>query len=194
MGKSSGGVRSNGRKKEPKIDYSEYVNVKDIFNDIGGINTNTNSISSLGTYVSDMSIRISENKIREIKEYINKDSLAYKILDSDSNFNLSRGFSFTEKQKWAIAYELQKNKNYVNKLGKQLKNERLKSERKALESKNKKATNKADAQPNLDLIKQNGKKLGDYYKWLNNRNNIYRKEYFNKKYSLSSVMEFINLK
>lgn len=72
-------------------------------------------------------------------------------------------------------------------------NEELKADRKAAESKSKLTANKSASQYILDEIKSQGKKLGDYYKWLNTSGNPYRKEYFSKKYTEESATEFINL-
>ena len=52
--------------------------------------------------------------------------------------------------------------------------------------------NKNKSQPTLDYIKTNKAKLGDYYKWLNTRDNPYRREFFSKKYSLESAKAFLN--
>lgn len=190
MAKSSGSDRKARKNSQPK--NIDPVEVKDVFNDISLINTTTNTISSLGTYASNLSIQISDDKIREIKSLIPEGSLAYKILNDDRNFNLRRGFSFSDKQRWVVAYELMKNKKYTNRLGEEKYKNRINEESKRIIQNTKLKSNKSASQPYLDMIKQNKKKLGDYYKWLNNRDNKYRKEYFSKKYSLDSVKAFLN--
>jgi len=71
--------------------------------------------------------------------------------------------------------------------------EAVKADQKKNESKNKKAANKAASSDLLKQIKDAGKKLGDYYKWLNTSGNPYRKEYFSKKYTQESVNEFLSI-
>lgn len=71
--------------------------------------------------------------------------------------------------------------------------EEIKKDRKAAESKSKLNANKSASQYILDEIKSQGKKLGDYYKWLNTSGNPYRKEYFSKKYTEESATKFINI-
>lgn len=71
--------------------------------------------------------------------------------------------------------------------------EEVKADQKASESKAKLSANKEASASVLSFIKDNGKKLGDYYKWLNTPKNIYRKEYFSKKYTMESATQFINL-
>ena len=171
------------------------VGVKDIYNSISGINTRKSTVSSLGTFVTQDNLNFSENKIRELRGFVGKDTIASKILNSDSNYSTRGGFQFSENQQFAIANELKKNKKFVANVAreKQLEERRNIFERaKKLSSKNKVSANKANAQSNLDNIKSQGKKLGDYYKWLNKSGNKYRSEFFSKKYSESSVNEFLN--
>lgn len=72
-------------------------------------------------------------------------------------------------------------------------NEQVKSDNKIAESKAKLASNKEASSEVLVQVKSAGKNLGDYYKWLNNRSNQFRKEFFSKKYSQTSVSLFISL-
>ena len=72
-------------------------------------------------------------------------------------------------------------------------NEEVKQDQKEEARKAKLSANKEASSSVLSFIKNNGKKLGDYYKWLNNSKNIYRKEYFTKKYTIESATQFINL-
>lgn len=177
---------NNTQNNELKYD----VSLSNIYNDVSDIDTNTNTISSLGDYASTMDIQLSQDKVNELKSILDKDSLAYKILNETKNYSLRTGFKFSDKQKWVIAYELNKNNSYKNKLGKEIADKKAKSEFKLQQSKNKLATNKLNAKSNTDLIKQNGKKLGDYYKFLNS-NKEFRKEFYNKKYSAESVKRFL---
>lgn len=72
-------------------------------------------------------------------------------------------------------------------------NEAVKADQKANERKSKKAANKSASSEVLKQVKDAGKKLGDYYSWLNTKGNPYRKEHFSKKYTQESVNEFLSL-
>jgi len=72
-------------------------------------------------------------------------------------------------------------------------NEAVKADQKENESKSKKAANKSASADVLKQVKDAGKKLCDYYKWLNTSGNPYRKEHFSKKYTQKSVNEFLSL-
>lgn len=72
-------------------------------------------------------------------------------------------------------------------------NEEVKKDRKSAESKAKLSANKEASADVLASIKSAGKKLGDYYKWLNTSGNAFRKEYFSKKYTQESVNTFLSL-
>ena len=70
-------------------------------------------------------------------------------------------------------------------------NEIVKSDKKQEESKNKLKANKEASSDILEPIKKL-RKIGEFGKWLNNSKNPYRKEHFNKKYTIESVTEFLN--
>ena len=125
----------------------------------------------------------SEQAHKEIMPYISKQSQAYKIITSTTN-------GYSERQLWAIAYELQKNKKYTNKLGQEIAVRKAKEAAKKQASKDKLQANKAGSQGVLDSIKSNGFKLGDYYAWLK-KNKKYKREFFSKKYSEESAREFM---
>ena len=67
----------------------------------------------------------------------------------------------------------------------------VKSDKKQEESKNKLKLNKEASADVLEPIKKL-RKIGEFGKWLNNSKNPYRKEHFNKKYTIESVTEFLN--
>lgn len=69
--------------------------------------------------------------------------------------------------------------------------EEVKSDKKAAESKAKLSANKAAAADILEPIKSI-KKLGDFGKWLNTTGNPFRKQHFNKKYTVDAVNEFLS--
>lgn len=68
--------------------------------------------------------------------------------------------------------------------------EEVKSDRKAAESKAKLAANKEASADILAPIKA-AKKLGDFGKWLNTSGNPFRKQHFNKKYTVEAVNEYL---
>lgn len=71
-------------------------------------------------------------------------------------------------------------------------NEEVKADRKAEESKTKKAANKEASADILAPIKT-AKRLGEFGKWLNTPGNQFRKEHFSKKYTQESVNTFLSL-
>jgi hypothetical protein len=98
---------------------------------------------------------------------------------------------FSEKQIWVIAYELMKNSDYVADLTASLEKSASKAKAKNDASKAKLSANKEAAADVLAAVKSAGKKLGDYYKWLNTNGNPFRSEFFSKKYSENSVNSFL---
>ena len=68
--------------------------------------------------------------------------------------------------------------------------EEVKADQKAAESKAKLAANKEASADILAPIKA-AKKLGDFGKWLNTAGNPFRKQHFNKKYTVEAVNEFL---
>ena len=71
-------------------------------------------------------------------------------------------------------------------------NEQVKSDRKATESKSKLEANKAASSDVLSPIKE-AKKIVEFGKWLNTKENPFRNEHFSKKYSQKSVNTFLSL-
>lgn len=68
----------------------------------------------------------------------------------------------------------------------------VRGDQKLAESKAKKTANKEASASLLKQIKDSGKKLGDYYKWLDDSSNPYRREYYSKKFSQNSVNQFLS--
>lgn len=68
--------------------------------------------------------------------------------------------------------------------------EAVKADQKANESKAKKAANKSASSDILEPIKKM-RKLGEFGKWLNTSGNPYRKQHFNKKYTVEAVNAFL---
>jgi len=68
--------------------------------------------------------------------------------------------------------------------------EEVKDDQKAAESKAKLAANKEASADILAPIKA-AKKLGDFGKWLNTAGNPFRKQHFNKKYTVEAVNSFL---
>jgi signal recognition particle GTPase len=69
-------------------------------------------------------------------------------------------------------------------------NEEAKKDAKAEASKDKLQANKAASADILEPIKSM-RKLGEFGKWLNTSGNPYRKQHFNKKYTVEAVNEFL---
>ena len=120
------------------------MNAKTIFNEIENLNPSTSIVSSLGSYVNPIEQQIADSKRAEILGFIPEGTLAHKILTSGTA-------SFSEKQLWVIAYELLKNENYCEKLGKEVeaRNEkadhekRVKAEKRAAIAAERKATGRS---------------------------------------------------
>ena len=70
-------------------------------------------------------------------------------------------------------------------------NEEVKQDAKDAASKAKKAANKEASADILQPIKDL-RKLGEFGKWLNTSGNQYRKQHFNKKYTVDAVNEFLS--
>jgi len=68
--------------------------------------------------------------------------------------------------------------------------EEVKSDQKRAESKAKLAANKAASADILEPIKKM-RKLGEFGKWLNTPGNPFRRQHFNKKYTVEAVNEFL---
>lgn len=81
------------------------VSMSQIFADVSRINPQTSSISSLGGYVSQSQQMIADAAFKEIITALPKESLARKIMIDNKG-------TFSEKQRWVIAYELAKNPEY----------------------------------------------------------------------------------
>jgi hypothetical protein len=81
--------------------------VAQIFNSISNLNVRKSHVSSIGSFVTEVSKEVTDNKIEKVKSYLPEGTLAAKIVASNVNF--------TEKQLWVIAYELLKT-DYKNEL------------------------------------------------------------------------------
>ncbi len=105
------------------------MTAKDIFNSLSSLAPQVQATSSVGTYVSNISLQVAESELNRIKPYLPEDSLAFEIL--------TKAFGhYSEKQLWVIAYQLLKSESYVKDL------ESFKATVKAGEDR-KKATRKA---------------------------------------------------
>ena len=94
------------------------IKVGDIFDDIKAINPNVSEISSMGSFTSEQDKQVAESVRVEVMEYLPDNSLASKILKTTNKLS--------DKQLWVVAYELQKNEDYVSDLSER--NEKLKRE------------------------------------------------------------------
>lgn len=158
--------------------------VKQIFNYISGMNPTVNTISSLGSYVSNLDRTVADGIVAEVIDALNENTLAYKIATTADRY--------TEKQLWVIAYELEKNDTFVQKVNDFYARINRKAEAKAAASRQKLADNKANSQSVLDYVKSNGRLLGDYYKFVKGSKQ-YKKEFFSKKYTMESANAFLSL-
>ena len=102
-----------------------------IFNYIQGMNPSTQTVSSLGTFVTEMSQHVADNCISEVVQVlVNSDkteTLAFNIIKSATRF--------TEKQLWVIAFELEKNAEFSSMVVAHYNEMKAKSDQKAAESK-----------------------------------------------------------
>ena len=158
---------------------------KQIFNYIAGVNPSSSTISSLGTFVSSANQQVADNLLNEVISNLPKESLAYKIATSVNA-------QFSEKQLWVIAFELEKNAQFIQSVNDFYYKVEQKVSAKQAASKAKLLANKECSKDVLSSIKTAGKKLGDYYTFLKANKN-YAREFFSKKFSQESANEFINL-
>lgn len=159
------------------------MNAKQIFNYIQMINPTVSVISSLGSYVSDSAQMVADSVISKVIDAINKDSLAYKIITSQSG-------NFTEKQLWVITYECLKNQDFCNAIIEQDARIEAKQNQKREASKNKLSANKEASADVLAMVKNSGKKLGDYYAFVKSTK-PFKSEFFSKKFSIESANAFL---
>lgn len=162
------------------------VTVKDIYNQVSYINPSVSTVSSIGSFVEEMNRQVANSFRSKLMAYLPTSSLAHKIISE----NLKDFFS--EKQMWVIAYELQKNAEYVAKLQAELEADKREAEAKAAATKAKLNANKEASQEVLNFVKSSKKLLKDYYAFVK-KNKKYSKEYYSKKFTLESATEFVNL-
>jgi hypothetical protein len=158
------------------------ASAKDIYNEIQSLNPKRTSVSSLGSFVSSSSRMVQEYMFKEIINYLEKDSLAYKILTNAEHYS--------EKQLWVISYALE-NTEYAEKVGEAIQARNQKEERKLMESRAKLANNKEASQDVLDYVKANGRLLKDYYSFIK-RNRKYSSELYSKKFTMESANDFLS--
>lgn len=117
--------RGSSRGYNAKLTSGSNITVSDIYNDLRDLNPSQSQISSMGSFVSSSQRQIADEKRNEIANSLDKNSLAYKIIQQ-------AGDKFSDKQIGVIAYELNKNNEYKNKLGESKnKNNNYKQEKKA---------------------------------------------------------------
>lgn len=102
--------QSSGSGYNATLTSGASVKISDIYNDIKGINPNNSMVSSMGSFVSPLQQQMADEKRNEIINSLDKSSLAYKILEQSPR-------TLSDKQTGVIAYELNKNNEYKNKLG-----------------------------------------------------------------------------
>ena len=114
-GGNAGALNTTQQKPSTQVASKRFVlpNLKQVFSDIRVLNPSTSTVSSLGTFVSSLNQQISDNKRNEIKDYLPKDSTAYKIISSNTD-------NFSDKQLWVISYELMNNQDYLKDLNQRI--------------------------------------------------------------------------
>lgn len=156
--------------------------VKRIFVELGYLNPEMSCVSSLGYYKGSEFVA-AEYFAKELEEALPTDSLAYKILCS------TEVGKFSQKQLWVIAYELLKNDEWCKALDADDARRAQVQKQKEEAHKAKLAANKAASADVLAAVKEAGKLLKDYYAWL--KKSSYKREFYSKKYSQTSVEEFL---
>lgn len=106
------------KEDKQKDKTSTSIKVGNIFDDIKAINPNVSEISSIGSFTSEQDRQVAESVRVKILKYLPDNSLASKILKTSNKLS--------DKQLWVVAYELQKNEDYVSDLSER--NEKLKRE------------------------------------------------------------------
>lgn len=114
-GNAGTGTTDTTSTSTPQVASKKFVlpNLKQVFSDIQVLNPSTSTVSSLGKFVSSLNQQISDNKRNEIKDYLPKDSTAYKIISSNTD-------NFSDKQLWVISYELMNNQDYLKDLNQRI--------------------------------------------------------------------------
>lgn len=79
--------------------------IKDIYEEVMAINPRATVISSMGSVVDSNARQMADARRMEIMGYLPKDSAAYDIV--------TRCSRISEKQGWVVAYELNRNAEYV---------------------------------------------------------------------------------
>lgn len=97
--------KENEQKNKPSISG---VKVGNIFDDIKSLNPGESKISSMGSVVSKQAKQLAESERTKIMKFIPDGTVADKILRTADKLS--------DKQLWAIAYELLKNEDYVSDL------------------------------------------------------------------------------
>ena len=162
------------------------ITIKDIYNDVSYINPSVSTISSIGEFIEESSRQVALSVRSRIAKILPQGTLAHKIVTENLND------FFSERQLWVIAYELQKNEEYVSNLANEIERRERVAERKAQKSKAQLARNKENSQEVLDFVKSNKKLLKDYYTFVKS-NKKYSKEFYSKKFTFESANEFINI-
>lgn len=155
---------------------------KQIYNEIKGLNPDYSTVSSLGSFVSQSSQMACDSLYKEVIAYLPANSLAYTIMTSSQ--------SYSEKQLWVISFELEKSEEYNVLVSSRIALREARVNAKVDVQKSKLSANKENSQSVLDLVKQNGYKLADYYEFVK-RTKKYASEFYSKKFTMTSAQEFI---
>lgn len=174
---------------EPIEFKSDKAILKNIFNYIEGMNPTTSTVSSMGSFVTSQNKQVADMVVKEVVQALvnadKKDTIAFKIASSN--------IKFSDKQLWAIAYELEKIPSFVKSVTDFYDSINRKQKNKQDESNQKLKANKEAASDILQPIKAH-KKIVEFGKWLNESGNPFRKQHFSKKYTKEAVQAFLKYK
>ena len=154
--------------------------LNNIFKEISIVNPTT----VMGSEITSLDVKEAIERRLFLAKSIPATSVAFKVLTSTAPV-------LSDKQLWVVAYELFKNEEYATKLNKKVNVAQAIRNQEEEARKAKLSANKSATQPVLDFVKSNGLKLGDYYKFLK-ENKQFAKEYYSKKYTMTSAEAFIN--
>ena len=141
------GVKRNDEQQKINKQSNKEINPSTIFNEISLLNPKSTVISSIGEIVTKESKQLAEFVRKEIVEYIPNNTTAMSII--------KRGYPFSDKQLWVIAYELFKNPEYITKIKKDIEDRRNREEQKRAKNKAKRAEKQKSKKDLVELVKKN---------------------------------------
>lgn len=138
----------------------------------------------LGQYIDRQDQSFAEGKYRDLCKMLPEGSLAKKILVGTALGD------FSDKQLWAIAYELLNVPEYTTELDSYIAAAAQTDFRKTKIAELKEIEKAEAAKHIFEIIEKNGKKINAYLNFLK-KNKQFAKEFYSKKYTETSAMAFI---